>query len=194
MKIKDRLDKCCGGDGDVARWVCENNVCVFKIVPSDTGGYETEAECKAFCGQIQPSALWVCERAAPVPFCRGFATGLPADGITTFADLADCQRVCEGKQALSAEAPKGGPGTELKKLLAGMGYVTTESCPCNARARLMDENGVQWVKDNRETVIDWLEEQAKERGSWIFTRAGAAALIEVACLMAGDAQSEDPAT
>jgi hypothetical protein len=59
----------------------------------------------------------------------------------------------------------------------------------------MDENGVQWVRDNTETVIDWLEEQARERGSWLFTRAGAAALIETACLLAGsDAQRSDPAT
>jgi len=90
----------------------------------------------------------------------------------------ECQIAC-------VAPPRGGPGTELKKLLAAMGYVATENCPCNARAREMDEKGVQWVRDNTETVIGWLEEQAKERSSWLFTRAGAAALIETACLLAG---------
>ena len=187
-RLRERIDECCGGDGDIVRWVCENNVCVQKLVPNDTGGYETEADCKRFCGQPPQIAVWYCDSTS-VPgtkTCRPCPPGLQANGITLFADLGDCQRVCEGVQQRSS-----GPGTELKRLLAGMGYVTTENCPCNARAREMDENGVQWVRDNQETVIDWLEEQAKERKSWIFTRAGAAALIEVACLMAGkDDQSE----
>ena len=188
VRLRERIDECCGGDGDIVRWVCENNVCVQKLVPNDTGGYETEADCKRFCGQPPQIAVWYCDSTS-VPgtkTCRPCPPGLQANGITLFADLGDCQRVCEGVQQRSS-----GPGTELKRLLAGMGYVTTENCPCNARAREMDENGVQWVRDNQETVIDWLEEQAKERKSWIFTRAGAAALIEVACLMAGkDDQSE----
>jgi len=191
-RLRERIDECCGG-GDPVRWVCENNVCAQKTVPNNTVGYETEAECRKYCGQIRPPAVFACQTNPQTGerTCIGAPAGLQADGITLFVDLADCKRVCEGVQQRSAEVSKGGPGTELKKLLAGMGYVTTENCPCNARAREMDENGVQWVKDNRETVIGWLEEQAKERSSWIFTRAGAAALIEVACLMAGkDDQSE----
>ena len=61
-------------------------------------------------------------------------------------------------------APQEGPGTELKKLLGRIGIKATSNCSCNARAREMDEKGVEWVRENVELVSGWLADQAKNRG------------------------------
>jgi hypothetical protein len=54
-------------------------------------------------------------------------------------------------------------GTELKKLLGRIGIRATDSCPCNKRAREMDERGCPWCRENIDTISGWLEEQAKAR-------------------------------
>jgi hypothetical protein len=58
----------------------------------------------------------------------------------------------------------GGPGTELKKLLAIAGIVASPDCTCNARAAEMDRNGPAWCEENIGTVCGWLREQAEARG------------------------------
>ena len=186
-RLRERIDKCCGNP-DIVRWLCDTQTgtCSQQVVANESIGFETKAECENACkngGVIR----WYCNTNTRV--CD---EGLGNANDLGYARKDQCEAACA---AIGPPDPRGGPGTELKKLLAAMGYVATENCPCNARAREMDENGVQWVRDNTETVIDWLEEQARERGSWLFTRAGAAALIETACLLAGsDAQRSDPAT
>lgn len=65
-------------------------------------------------------------------------------------------------QAL-AWAPTEGPGTELKKILAKFGIVATENCSCNKRAQIMDLNGPQWCRDNMESILEWLQEEAVKR-------------------------------
>jgi hypothetical protein len=64
-----------------------------------------------------------------------------------------------------AEPPAGGPGTELKKLLAGwpLWIVAKPNCSCNARARTMDSKGCDWVAANESTVVGWLREEAAKR-------------------------------
>jgi hypothetical protein len=59
-----------------------------------------------------------------------------------------------------------GPGTELKKLLAGWPLYITASpdCSCNARAAEMDRQGVEWCEANIDTIVGWLREQATARG------------------------------
>jgi hypothetical protein len=57
-----------------------------------------------------------------------------------------------------------GPGTELKKLLARVGIVSTPDCSCNARAAEMDRQGVEWCEANLDTIVGWLREQAEARG------------------------------
>jgi hypothetical protein len=76
-------------------------------------------------------------------------------------------------------APTSGPGTELKKILARVGIVATDSCPCNARAAEMDANGCDWVEANISTVVGWLREQAHARGLPFLDAAGRA-LVRVA--------------
>jgi len=62
-------------------------------------------------------------------------------------------------------------GTELKALLRFLGFTSTPTCPCNARAAEMDQRGCDWCEENIDTVVGWLEEQAKIRGL-PFLRAG----------------------
>jgi len=60
--------------------------------------------------------------------------------------------------------PAGGPGAELKKLLARVGITATPDCSCNARAAEMDRQGVDWCEQNVDTIVGWLREQAAARG------------------------------
>jgi hypothetical protein len=66
----------------------------------------------------------------------------------------------------------GGPGTELKKLLAKIGITATPNCSCNARAREMDARGCDWVEANEATVVGWLREEAGKRRLPFFDAAG----------------------
>lgn len=56
-----------------------------------------------------------------------------------------------------------GPGTELKKLLKLIGITASPTCSCNARAKTMDDNGVEWCEKNIDTIISWLREEANKR-------------------------------
>lgn len=61
-------------------------------------------------------------------------------------------------------APTHGPGTELKKLLSRVGITASPDCSCNAKARLMDERGIEWCEANIDEIVVWLRESAGERG------------------------------
>ena len=92
--------------------------------------------------------------------------------------------------------PQGGPGTELKKLLAWFGITASGDCSCNSRAAKMDQLGSMWVRQNLDIVTGWLEEKAKSRGgiTWMaFSRAASRMLVMRACDYA-DAVSDRPAT
>lgn len=57
----------------------------------------------------------------------------------------------------------GGVGTELKKLLAKIGITATPTCSCNKRAQFMDEQGIDWCKENIDLIVSWLREEAERR-------------------------------
>lgn len=57
----------------------------------------------------------------------------------------------------------GGVGTELKKLLKMVGITASPGCSCNKRAAIMDDNGIQWCKDNMGEIVSWLKEEASKR-------------------------------
>lgn len=97
---------------------------------------------------------------------------------------------CKSPPACCTSGPKtlafstlsyvGGPGTELKAMLKLLGFEATDSCPCNARAKTMDENELRepgWCERNIETILDWLKEQADARGL-PFIRVGARILVK----------------
>lgn len=61
------------------------------------------------------------------------------------------------------QKPKGGPGTELKKLFAMIGISEHGNCSCNAHADEMDRRGAEWCRENIETILDWLREECAKR-------------------------------
>lgn len=65
---------------------------------------------------------------------------------------------------LTVDEPEDGVGTELKKLLSMVGIKASENCSCNQRARAMNERGIEWCEQNRETIVGWLREEAGKRG------------------------------
>jgi hypothetical protein len=70
--------------------------------------------------------------------------------------------------------PSSGPGTELKKLLAGWPFriVAKPNCSCNARARDMDRRGCDWCETNIDSIVAWLREEATKRRLPFFDLAG----------------------
>lgn len=75
--------------------------------------------------------------------------------------------------------PSIGPGTELKTLLLRFRIVKSTGCGCGAKVRMMDENGPDWCKENLETIVDWLQEEATRR-KLPFLRVGARQLVRYA--------------
>lgn len=61
-------------------------------------------------------------------------------------------------------SPRSGPGFELKKLLKLFGIIPEPGCQCNKRAAYMDQMGCQWCRDNIDTILGWLQEEANKRG------------------------------
>ena len=56
-----------------------------------------------------------------------------------------------------------GVGLELHRLLARFGFKSTSKCNCDQRASLMNQEGPDWCEANLETIVGWLEEEAKNR-------------------------------
>lgn len=81
-----------------------------------------------------------------------------------------------------------GAGTELKKLLKMIGITSTPNCSCNAKAKLMNQNGIQWCKDNIDTIVGWLKEEATKRNLPFFTY-GAKKLVKLAISRAENAKT-----
>lgn len=86
-------------------------------------------------------------------------------------------------QAVTVEQPKpapaGGPGTELKSLLSKLGFRESKGCGCKSHAREMDHKGTEWCRENVETIVGWLREEAAKQGL-PFVDAGARMLIKYA--------------
>lgn len=75
--------------------------------------------------------------------------------------------------------PTGGAGTELKALLSKIGIKSSPTCSCNKRAKIMDDNGIEWCEQNVETICDWLAEESAKR-KLPFVRLAGKALIHLA--------------
>jgi hypothetical protein len=84
------------------------------------------------------------------------------------------ERDCHTHKAVAASPPARGPGTELKKLLAGWPFriVAKPNCSCNAKARAMDAAGCDWCEANLDTIVAWLREEAAKRKLPFFDAAG----------------------
>lgn len=89
----------------------------------------------------------------------------------------------EGQFPLSqAIALPGGPGTELKKLIAT--FVGTKVCSkCLNLARQMDKHGCAWVRENEEEILDQIKQNADKLGA-PFVRVVARRMVRTACWLA----------
>ncbi|MGI9447628.1 MAG: hypothetical protein ACR2NI_08250 [Pirellulales bacterium] len=57
-----------------------------------------------------------------------------------------------------------GPGTELANMLKMIGINSKEKgCQCKSHAKRMDREGPQWCRDNIDTILGWLQTEAKKR-------------------------------
>lgn len=68
----------------------------------------------------------------------------------------------------------GGPGTELKALLASIGLTDQAGCGCEDRAARMDVWGPAGCEARRDEILTWLRGQAAQLGWWGRLKAGAA--------------------
>jgi len=109
------------------------------------------------------------------------------------AVLAKCRPIGDGRLEIAEkdyralkkkyDPDSGGPGTELKMLLAGFPFYiqTTASCSCNAKAKVMDKQGAEWCRANLATIVGWLKDEHTRRGLKVpFSSIGATALIKIA--------------
>jgi len=79
----------------------------------------------------------------------------------------------EPKPGHEPPSPTQGPGTELKKLLkTWLRIEASPDCSCNARARTMDERGIEWCEANIDEIVGWLREEATKRGLPFLDAAG----------------------
>ncbi|NDD84470.1 hypothetical protein EBZ38_09410 [bacterium] len=85
-----------------------------------------------------------------------------------------------------------GVGTELKKILKMIGITASPTCSCNARAKIMNENGIKWCEENIYTILGWLKEEANKR-NLPFSSYLATSLINLAIKKAKKTQNKQNA-
>jgi hypothetical protein len=57
-----------------------------------------------------------------------------------------------------------GPGTELHRLLGRFGLHMKKGCACKARMVQMNKWGCDGCEENIDTIVEWLAEEAANRG------------------------------
>ena len=57
-----------------------------------------------------------------------------------------------------------GPGTQLSKMIKSLGIHMSDSCSCRRHALEMNSKGNDWCEQNIDTVVGYLEQEAKNRG------------------------------
>ena len=77
---------------------------------------------------------------------------------------------------------------ELKKMLESVGIRATPNCSCNAKATAMNKNGIEWCKNNKDTILSWLQEEAVKR-KLPFFRFFARRMINIAISRAEKAEN-----
>jgi hypothetical protein len=64
-----------------------------------------------------------------------------------------------------------GPGTELHRLLGRFGIHMKRGCSCKGRMVQMNKWGVDGCRENVDTIIEWLKEEATKRRLPFFSPA-----------------------
>lgn len=75
-------------------------------------------------------------------------------------------------------APKEGPGTELKKLLAELGITGVQGCGCERKAGAMNRWGVAGCRERFAEIRQWLV-NARGKATWTETIRAATAVLYV---------------
>lgn len=57
-----------------------------------------------------------------------------------------------------------GPGAQLHRILSRLGIQPSGGCACKSRARIMNQWGPEKCKENLETIVSWMAEEAGKRG------------------------------
>ena len=100
-------------------------------------------------------------------------------GYHTVKDSTDKQQLLEEKiisllgdnpsiflQSLlpkTLETDPNGPGSILSGMLSGLGIKSAPTCSCKRRAIEMNMRGPDWCEQNIDSIVGWLEEEAKKR-------------------------------
>lgn len=103
----------------------------------------------------------------------------------------DVWTIDESHPAYPKERPAG-PGKRLKIVLGWFYIGPANGCRCDDHAIEMDEKGPQWCRDNLETIVGWLREEAERR--WLPFSEFAARTIVLRAIEWADAQSQPPPT
>jgi hypothetical protein len=61
------------------------------------------------------------------------------------------------------EADPNGPGSILSGMLTSLGIRSAPTCSCKRRALEMNFRGPDWCEQNIDSIVGWLEEEAKKR-------------------------------
>lgn len=128
-------------------------------IPQSRQETEEELDCSQFPGRIKE-------------LCQGHdADGNPILTEKKIAAYRDWLRKQAKKKRWTAPPsenrqkirPAGGPGTELKAIIGKFGITASPGCRCNKHAKQMDQWGADRCRQEIETILDWLEEEAKQR-------------------------------
>jgi hypothetical protein len=137
---------------------------------------------------VEPCAIvgnYVCRKCKTCGHMLTTPTGMSDEVVTTALTSikANCPHNAEKQPELNTDAaavsandptaglpnpfaepkPADGPGAYLKKYLSRIGITATPTCSCNAKARHMDDMGIEWCEQNLDTIVEWLKEEAEKR-------------------------------
>jgi|LakMenEpi03Aug12_release.lakeMendotaPanAssembly.Ray.scaffolds.fasta_scaffold503657_2 hypothetical protein len=112
-----------------------------------------------------------CEHCSKIPNSRthnSVTASLALQAVRTHKPEMVKEYIYQIKHLLTTEEPDQkvvgeGPGTELTKLLSWFAK-DTPGCKCKDHANLMNVWGVDGCRNNMETILQWLETAAKDRG------------------------------
>lgn len=129
--------------------------CEFELTESTLPGKLVSFQCKA-CGKKMSIPAVIKDKFSlltqKLPDC---AAGGPPTAAMTAPPAVEVVPISQMNLA--------GPGTQLKRLLSKVGIKATPNCSCNARARKMDEMGIEWCEQNIDEIVGWLKEEAGKR-------------------------------
>ena len=101
------------------------------------------------------------------------------DDGTALYDIEHPAYPRERDETIKIELNGYGPGSQLKKILSKVGITATPNCSCNARAAMMDTQGIEWCEENIDMLVDFLRTEAAKR-KLPFIDAAGRALVKMA--------------